>query len=67
MGLDDRDYTKRSSSSHSSNHKQNKNSQNSGYVDVETFVQASYVEAVKERDAGFFTKLKNKLFRLFKR
>ncbi len=66
MSLDDRDYTKRSSTTHSSNRKQNKNAQNAGYVDVETFVQASYAEAIKERDAGFFAKIKNKLFRLFK-
>jgi hypothetical protein len=66
MGLDDRDYTKRSPSTHSSNHKQNKNAQNSGYVDVETFMQANYEKAVKERDAGFFAKIKNKLFKLFK-
>jgi hypothetical protein len=66
MGLDDRDYTKRSPSTHSSNHKQNKNAQKSGYVDVETFMQANYAKAAKERDAGFLTKIKNKLFRLFK-
>lgn len=64
MGLDDRDYTKRDTGSKPSNY--NKNNNNSGYVDVETFMQASYAEAAKERDAGFLTKIKYKLLGLFK-
>lgn len=64
MGLDDRDYTKRSSSVKSSNNRQSNHA--SGYVDVETFMQDNYAKAAKERDAGFFTKIKNRLFRLFK-
>lgn len=66
MSLDEREYTNRNSGDTSPAHKRDNKSNNSGYVDVETFIQTSYAKAAKERDAGFFSKIKNKLFGLFR-
>lgn len=67
MALDDRDYTKRDSKNKDFNSQQYSKTKNTGkYVDVEDFMQKSYAEAAKKRDANLFTKIKNKIVRLLK-
>jgi hypothetical protein len=61
VGLDERDYIKMDSRDNSSIYKRSDKPKNSGYVDVETFMQANYAKAVKERDSSLFTKLKDKI------
>ncbi len=57
MGLADRDYTKTHSKS-TIDYKQK--------MDVDEFIQKSYAQAVRERDAGLFTKIKNKILRILR-
>jgi hypothetical protein len=67
MGLADRDYTKRDSRDHTINSQQHTKAKNTGqYVDVEDFMRVNYAQAVRDRDANLFAKIKNKILRILR-
>lgn len=67
MSLEDMDYTKRKFNVKASTYQTYNRVNNSGKsINVEDFIQASYAEAVKKRNASIFVKIKNKIAQLLK-